>query len=53
MNLIKRINDYLRTPITPELLEKWEKDIKFDEINDARTEQMRKIDEALIKKDKL
>lgn len=53
MNLIKRINDYLRTPITPELLKKWEKDIKLDEINDARTEQMRKIDEALIKKDKL
>ena len=53
MNLLKRINDYLRTPITPELLEKWEKDIKLDEIDDGKSEHMRKIDEALIKKDNL
>lgn len=53
MNLIKRINDYLRTPITPELLEKWEKDIKLDEIDNVLREDMRKLEEALIKKDKL
>ncbi len=53
MNLIKRIQDYLRTPITPELLEKWEKDIKLEEMDNILKEDMRKLEEALIKKDKL
>ena len=53
MNLIKLINDYLRTPITPELLEKWEKDIKLEEMDNVLREDMRKLEEALIKKDKL
>ena len=53
MNLIKRINDYLRTPITPELLEQWEKDIRLEEMDNILKEDMRKLEEALIKKDKL
>jgi hypothetical protein len=53
MNLIKRIQDYLRTPITPELLEKWEKDIKLEEMDNILREDMRRLEEALIKKDKL
>ena len=53
MNLIKRIKDYLRTPITPELLEKWEKDIKLEEMDDILREDMRRLEEVLIKKDKL
>jgi hypothetical protein len=53
MNLIKRIQDYLRTPITPELLEQWEKDIRLEEMDNMLKEDMRKLEEALIKKDKL
>ena len=53
MNLIKRINDYLRTPITPELLEQWEKDIKLEEIDNGLKEDMLKLEKELIKKDKL
>jgi len=53
MNLLKQISDLLRTPLTPELLKQWEKDIKLDEIEGGKSEHMRKIDEALIKKDKL
>jgi len=53
MNLIKRIQDYLRTPITPELLEKWEKDIRLEEMDNILREDMRILEEVLIKKDKL
>jgi hypothetical protein len=53
MNLIKRIQDYLRTPITPELLEQWEKDIRLEEMDNILKEDMHKLEEALIKKDKL
>ena len=53
MNLLKRIQDYLRTPITPELLEQWEKDIRLEEMDNMLKEDMRKLEEALIKKDKL
>jgi len=53
MNLLKRIQDYLRTPITPELLEQWEKDIRLEEMDNILKEDMHKLEEALIKKDKL
>ncbi len=49
----KRIQDYLRTPITPELLEKWEKDIRLEEMDNILREDMRILEEVLIKKDKL